>query len=161
MNRKYTTKEFKEVVDRLRENFQNVNLTTDIIVGFPGETEEEFNQTYEFLKEICFYKMHVFKYSKRDGTVASKMPNQVDGNIKENRSKKLIELSNRNQLAYNENYIGKNLEVLFEEKQGEFFVGHTKNYIVAKVKTDKNIENQIITVIGEKADIDNIICNFN
>ena len=156
MNRKYTTKEFKEVVDRLRENFQDVNLTTDIIVGFPGETEEEFNKTYEFLKEICFYKMHVFKYSKRDGTVASKMPNQVDGKIKEERSKKLIELSNSNQLKYNEKYIGKQLEVLFEEKQEDFFVGHTKNYMVVKVKTNKNIENQIIRVICKNANIDNI-----
>ena len=116
MNRKYTTKEFKEVVDRIRKNFQNVNLTTDVIVGFPGETENEFNGTYNFLKEIAFYKMHVFKYSKRDGTVAAKMQNQVDGSIAEERSKKLIELSNKNTLMYNKTYIGKKVKGLFEEK---------------------------------------------
>ena len=103
MNRKYTTKEFREVVKRLRDNIKDVNLTTDIIVGFPGETEEEFNTTYEFLKEIKFYKMHIFKYSKRDGTIAATMPNQIDGNIAEQRSKKLIELSERNQKEYEKN----------------------------------------------------------
>ena len=143
MNRKYTINEFKEVTKRLRENFENSNLTTDIIVGFPGETEEEFNTTYEFLKDIAFYKMHVFKYSKRDGTIAAKMPNQVDGNIAEERSKKLIELSNHNQLMYNKKYIGKEVEVLFEEKQSNFWVGHTKNYMVVKLKSDDNLENKI------------------
>lgn len=94
MNRRYTTEEFKAVTKRLRAKFPNAALTTDIIVGFPGETDEEFNTTYEFLKEIAFYKMHIFKYSQRKGTKAAVMPNQVDGKIKEERSKKLIELSN-------------------------------------------------------------------
>ena len=146
MNRKYTTKEFKEVVKRLRNSFPNCNLTTDIIVGFPGETEEEFNKTYEFLKDIAFYKMHVFKYSKRDGTVAAKMSNQIDGNIAEERSRKLIELSNKNQEMYDVKYVGKEVEVLFEEKQGEFWVGHTKNYMVVKKKSDENLENKIYMV---------------
>ena len=145
MNRKYTTEEFKQVTEYLRKNFEDVNLTTDIIVGFPGETEEEFNTTYKFLENIAFYKMHVFKYSKRDGTVAAKMPNQVDGNIAEERSKRLIELSEKNMEFYNEKYIGKVVEVLFEEKQGDFWVGHTKNYMVVKVKTDKDLENKLIT----------------
>ena len=83
MNRKYTTDQFRHVVELLRNAYPEVHLTTDVIVGFPGETEEEFNKTYEFLKEIKFYKMHVFKYSPRSGTVAAKMPNQIDGNIKE------------------------------------------------------------------------------
>ena len=160
MNRKYTTEEFKDVVKRLRDNFDDVNLTTDIIVGFPGETEEEFNKTYEFLKEIAFYKMHVFKYSKRDGTVASTMPNQVDGNVKEERSKKLIELSNKNQLLYNQKYIGKELEVLFEEKHADFYVGHTKNYMVVKVKSQADIDNKIITVVGEDADHNEIFAKI-
>ena len=90
MNRRYTTEEFKAVTKRLRAKFPNAALTTDIIVGFPGETDEEFNTTYEFLKEIAFYKMHIFKYSQRKGTKAAVMPNQVDGKIKEERSKKLI-----------------------------------------------------------------------
>lgn len=146
MNRKYTTKEFKEVVKRLRDNFPNCNLTTDIIVGFPGETEEEFNQTYEFLKDIAFYKMHVFKYSKRDGTVAAKMQNQVDGNIAEERSRKLIELSNENQSMYDKKYKGMEMEVLFEEKQGDFWVGHTRNYMVVKKKLEEDLANRICMV---------------
>jgi len=145
MNRKYNTEEFKQVTERLRNYLKDVNLTTDIIVGFPGETEEEFNDTYKFLQNIAFYKMHVFKYSKRDGTVAAKMPNQVDGNIAEERSKKLIELSEKNMKMYNEKYIGKEVEVLFEEKQDEFWIGHTRNYMVVKVKSDKDLENEIIT----------------
>ncbi len=143
MNRKYTTKEFREVVKRLRDNIKDVNLTTDIIVGFPGETEEEFNTTYEFLKEIKFYKMHIFKYSKRDGTIAATMPNQIDGNIAEQRSKKLIELSERNQKEYEKKYAGKEVEVLFEEKQGEYWVGHTRNYMLVKYKSNQNLENKI------------------
>ena len=145
MNRKYTTKEFREVVKRLRNNIKDVNLTTDIIVGFPGETEEEFNTTYEFLKEIKFYKMHIFKYSKRDGTIAATMPNQIDGNIAEQRSKKLIELSERNQKEYEKKYAGKEVEVLFEEKQGEYWVGHTTNYMLVKYKSNQNLENKILS----------------
>ena len=144
MNRKYTTQEFREVVKRLRDNFEDVNLTTDIIVGFPGETEEEFNTTYEFLKEIKFYKMHIFKYSKRDGTLAAIMPNQIDGNIAEQRSKKLIELSEKNQKEYEKKYEGKEVEVLFEEKQGEYWVGHTRNYMLVKYKSNQNLENKIV-----------------
>ena len=145
MNRKYTTKEFREVVKRLRDNIKDVNLTTDIIVGFPGETEEEFNTTYEFLKEIKFYKMHIFKYSKRDGTIAATMPNQIDGNIAEQRSKKLIELSERNQKENEKKYEGKEVEVLFEEKQGEYWVGHTRNYMLVKYKSNQNLENKILS----------------
>ena len=111
MNRKYTTDQFRHVVELLRNAYPEVHLTTDVIVGFPGETEEEFNKTYEFLKEIKFYKMHVFKYSPRSGTVAAKMPNQIDGNIKEERSNKLIELSDENEKEYNQKYIGKEVEL--------------------------------------------------
>lgn len=150
MNRRYTTEEFEQGVNRLRKVFPNVALTTDVIVGFPGETEEEFNQTYEFLKRIKFYKMHIFKYSQRKGTKAAVMPNQINGDIKEERSRKLIELSDRNEREYNEQYIGKEVEVLFEEPHIEdgkrYFKGHTTNYIVVKMKTDENIENKIKTV---------------
>ena len=146
MNRKYTTEEFKQVTERIRKNFKDVNLTTDIIVGFPGETDEEFNLTYNFLKDIAFYKMHIFKYSKRDGTVAAKMPNQIDGNIAEERSKKLIELSEKNMESYNEKYFGKEVEVLFEEKQGEYWVGHTRNYIIVKIKSNDLLENVVKNV---------------
>ena len=147
MNRKYTTDQFRHVVELLRNAYPEVHLTTDVIVGFPGETEEEFNKTYEFLKEIKFYKMHVFKYSPRSGTVAAKMPNQIDGNIKEERSNKLIELSDKNEEEYNQKYIGKEVEVLLEEREGEYLKGHTTNYMVIKMKTNENLENTIQKVV--------------
>lgn len=152
MNRRYTTEEFKAVTKRLRAKFPNAALTTDIIVGFPGETDDEFNTTYEFLKDIAFYKMHIFKYSQRKGTKAAVMPNQVDGKIKEERSKKLIELSNENEYNYNKKYIGKQVEVLFEEREGEYLKGHTTNYIVVKHKTDKDdLINKIAKVTVSEA----------
>lgn len=152
MNRKYTIEEFEKGVELLRKAFKQVHLTTDIIVGFPGETNEEFEKTYELLKKVKFYKMHIFKYSQRKGTVAAKMPNQIDGNIKEERSNKLIELSNENETNYQKEYIGKQLEVLFEEKEGNYIKGHTTNYMVVKVETNKNIENTIqnVKIIGQE-----------
>ena len=150
MNRKYTTAEVKEIIERIRRYYDDVMLTTDIIVGFPGETEEEFETTYQFLKEVKLYKMHVFQYSPRKGTRAAVMPNQIDGNIKEARSKKLIELSNENQKMYNQQLVGKDVEVLFEDKEVEdgitYFRGHTQNYILVKYKTDENLENTLKNV---------------
>ena len=146
MNRKYSVEKFEKEVELLRKYYPNVALTTDIIVGFPDETEEEFTQTYEFLNKIDFYKMHIFKYSPRKGTKAAIMKNQIPGNIKEERSRKLIELSDKKQKEHNEKYIGKNLEVLFEEKEGEYYKGHTTNYIVVKKKTDEQLENVIKSV---------------
>ena len=146
MNRRYTTKEFKEIVERLRNTYKDVMLTTDIIVGFPGETEEEFSETYKFLKDIKFYKMHIFKYSPRKGTKAAEMKNQVNGNIKEERSRKLIELSDENEKEYNKRYIGKEVEILFEEEKEGLYKGHTQNYILAYYNTDKKLENKIVKV---------------
>lgn len=151
MNRRYTTKEFEEGVELIRKYYKNVALTTDIIVGFPGETDEEFNKTYEFLKRINFYQMHIFKYSPRKGTKAAVMPNQIDGNIKEQRSTKLIELSHNNEIKYNEKEVGKELEVLWEEKEGDYIKGHTKNYKVVKIPY-KNIENTISKAKIEKVE---------
>ncbi len=150
MNRKYTAEDFEKVVERLRKAFQNVALTTDIIVGFPGETEEEFKTTYEYLKKIKFCKMHVFKYSQRKGTRAAVMPNQIDGSAKEKRSRMLIELSNKNEKEFLDKYIGKEVKVLFEQEENGHMKGHTSNYMVVKVE-EKNIENKIIKVkiIGE------------
>jgi len=150
MNRKYLIKEFKEKVELLRKTFSDVALTTDIIVGFPGETEEEFQRTYENLCEIEFSKMHVFKYSKRIGTVASKMENQVDVETKEIRSKKIIEHSNRNEEEFVKRYLNKKVSVLFEQKEGEYIKGHTENYIVVKCKWKDDIENEIRTVLIKK-----------
>lgn len=147
MNRHYNTEEFKKATELLRKAYPNVALTTDIIVGFPGETEEEFNITYDFLKEINFYKMHVFKYSPRHGTKAEKMPNQIDGNIKEERSKKLIELSDKNEINQNKRYINKNLDVLIEEFEEGYYKGHTTNYIMVKIQENtNNLQNKIVTV---------------
>ena len=150
MNRRYTTQQFRNIVECLRKYYEDVILTTDIIVGFPGETEEEFNKTYEFLKEIKFYKMHIFKYSPRKGTKAAQMKQQIDGAKKEERSHKLIELSDENEKSYNKKYVGKTVEVLFEEKKDNYYKGHTKNYLLAYLSEenvkDIKIENQIIKV---------------
>lgn len=156
MNRRYSIDEFRQGVELLRKAYNDVALTTDIIVGFPGETEEEFKATYDFLKKIKFYKMHIFKYSQRKGTRAAVMPNQVDGNIKEERSRKLIELSDKNEKAYNEKYIGQEIEVLFEEPHIEngirYMKGHTTNYRVVKLATNANLENIIKRVKIVKVD---------
>lgn len=154
MNRKYNVQELREIIDRLRRYYEDVILTTDIIVGFPGETEKDFNETYNFLEEAKFYKMHVFPYSPRKGTRAASMPNQIDGNVKEERSKKLIELSNKNQKQYNEQHIGKKVEVLFEEREKEYFKGHTQNYILVKYQTKENLENTIKEVEIKNAEIE-------
>lgn len=146
MNRRYTAEEFEEVTKRLRKAYSDVILTTDIIVGFPGETDEEFEETFNFLKKIKFFKMHVFKYSIRNGTKAATMPNQVPGDIKELRSKRLLALSDENELEYIKNYIGKEVKVLFEEKDGEYYKGHTANYIMVKVKSPIDITEQMLTV---------------
>ena len=143
MNRRYTTEEFEKSVELIRKYFKEVSLTTDIIVGFPGETDEDSDKTYQFLKQIKFYKMHIFKYSPKKGTVAEKMPNQIDGKIKEERSKKLIELSNKNEEEYNRNNIGKIVKVLFEEKVGEYYKGHTTNYITVNARYDENVIDKI------------------
>ena len=145
MNRRYTCDEFEKGTKLLRKEFPNAALTTDIIVGFPGETNEEFKTTYEFLKKIAFYKMHIFKYSQRKGTKAAIMPGQIDGSIKEQRSKELLKLSDENEEMYNSEYVGKRVEVLFEEKDGEFFKGHTTNYIEVWANGE-NLENVICNV---------------
>ena len=147
MNRRYTIQEFEEIVNRLRNAYEDVILTTDIIVGFPNETDEEFEETYKFLQKIKFYKMHVFKYSPRKGTKAAVMENQILGDIKEERSKKLLELSDKNETEYLKQYVGKNVDVLFEEQEGDYYKGHTGNYILVKYKSkDELINNRIVNV---------------
>ena len=160
MNRRYSTEEFRNIVNILRRFYQDVVLTTDIIVGFPGETEQEFEKTCEFLKEIKFYKMHVFKYSPRKGTKAASMPNQIDGNIKEERSKKLIEISSENERYYNNKYIGKEIEVLFEEKKNGTYHGHTKNYLLVYCEADENLENKIVKVKCKEAFDDHLVAEM-
>ena len=157
MNRRYTTKEFINIVNILRKYYKDVILTTDIIVGFPGETQEEFNKTYEFLKQIKFYKMHIFKYSPRKGTKAAQMKEQINGNVKEERSQKLIVLSDQNEKEYNKEYIGQEIEVLFEEEKDGIYKGHTKNYILAYCKTSKNLENRIVKTKCKQTQKDHIV----
>ena len=156
MNRRYSCTEFAEIVDRIRRYFDDSILTTDVIVGFPGETDEEFNKTVEFLKNIKFYKMHVFKYSPRRGTVAERMPDQVSSEIKDERSKVLLEMSDENENYYQESYLGKTVKVLFEEKDGDFYKGHTANYIMVKVKSDDDLSGKIIDVKLESIDRPNL-----
>lgn len=145
MNRKYTAQSFRKEVELLRKTFPNVVLTTDVIVGFPGETEQEFNETYEYLKNIRFTKLHVFRYSPRKGTVAAKMKDQVDSKIKEERSHELIKLSDKCEKEILDKYIGKKVKVLFEKQEGEYIKGHTTNYLVVKIK-DSKLENQILDI---------------
>lgn len=149
MNRKYTTKEYERGCELLRKYFVHPAITTDVIVGFPGETEEEFAQTKAYLERIHFYEMHIFKYSKRKGTRAAVMPDQIDEQIKAARSEKLIALGHVMSEEFRKFYIGKNEEVLFEEKavigDKEYFVGYTKEYVKVAKETDKNLENQIVS----------------
>lgn len=149
MNRKYTTKEYERGCELLRKYFVHPAITTDVIVGFPGETEEEFEQTKAYLEHIHFYEMHIFKYSKRKGTRAAVMPDQIDEQIKAARSEKLIALGHDMSKEFRKSYIGKNEEVLFEEKavigDKEYFVGYTKEYVKVAKKTDENLENQIVS----------------
>ena len=157
MNRKYTAEEFEKIVENIREKLERTILTTDIIVGFPGETEEEFEETTKFLEKIKFFKMHIFKYSQRDGTVASKMPNQVLPQIKEKRSNVLLELSDKNEKEYLQDYIGKKVEVLFEEEKNGYFYGHTDNFIIVKVESTEDISNEIKMVEIQKIEDLNLI----
>lgn len=149
MNRKYTTKEYERGCELLRKYFVHPAITTDVIVGFPGETEEEFEQTKAYLEHIHFYEMHIFKYSKRKGTRAAVMPDQIDEQIKAARSEKLIALGHDMSKEFRKFYIGKDEEALFEEKavigDKEYFVGYTKEYVKVAKETAENLENQIVS----------------
>lgn len=149
MNRHYTPGEYLKGVEELRAAFQNPAITTDVIVGFPGETQEEFEETREFLEKIKLYEMHIFKYSIRKGTIAAKMPDQIPDGVKAERSDILLEMEERQSREYRENYIGKEVSVLFEEEKtilGENYqIGHTPQYMKVAYKTTENLSNQIKT----------------
>jgi len=151
MNRHYTSKEYKYVVEELRKNIKDVSITTDIIVGFPGETEEEFNTTYEFLKDIRLSKMHIFKFSPRKGTRAAEMKEQVDGLAKEERSGKLIKLSNELEKEFMEKYIGTTMKVLYEQvHDSNRYEGYTSNYVKVLSESTVDVEGEILeTVIND------------
>ena len=150
MNRKYTAEEYYDVCVRLRKYFDEPALTTDVIVGFAGETEEEFAQCKAFLEKVEFFETHVFKFSIRKGTRAAKMENQVSDQIKTKRSNELLALHAVNSVKYLEKHFGKDLEVLMEEEMTindeKYFVGHTKEYIRVAVKSDEDLTNRFVVV---------------
>ena len=164
MNRRYTAKEYEDSVNLLRETLPDVSISTDVIVGFPGETEEEFNETYEFLKRIKLTKTHIFKYSPRKGTKAADMPNQIDGKVKDERSKKLIELNDINEKAFTEKFIDREMDVLFEQQvkgKEDVYEGYTRNYIKVEVHCmAANITGRIVDVKLEKAEKDYAIAEM-
>jgi threonylcarbamoyladenosine tRNA methylthiotransferase MtaB len=144
MNRKYTASEYMNKVDLIRKHMPNSGITTDIIVGFPGETEAEFNETLDFVKKINFSRIHVFKYSVREGTKAASFENQIDEKIKSERSKKLISLANKMTQNFMQEMLGKTISVLIEKKNGNLYEGYTTNYLRTIVESDIDIENQIV-----------------
>ena len=150
MNRHYTTKEYLEKCQMLRKVFENPAITTDIIVGFPGETEQDFDITVDFAKQVEFAQLHVFKYSKRNGTVAANMPNQVDEKVKSKRSEKLIQVGAALTEKYRRNFIGHKVSVLFEETKiiegREYCIGHTKNYIEVAIECDEEVVGKALDV---------------
>jgi len=150
MNRKYTTDEYREAIQLLRDNLPDVAVTTDVMVGFPGETDEEFEKSCKLLEEIAFAKMHVFKYSPRKGTPAYSFKDQVPAQIKEERSSRLIKLSDKNTLAFNSKFIGRVMPVLFEQqisfRDEDYIEGHTTNYIRVLCKGNNNLKGKIIDV---------------
>lgn len=156
MNRRYNVDEYYKGVELLREYFPDAAVTTDVIVGFPGETEEEFNITKKYLEKVCFYEMHVFKYSRRKGTVADKMPDQIPENIKSERSTELLELNEILSNGYREKYIGKKVKVLLEEnhiiENKKYIIGFTDTYVRVALENpeEKLYTNQIVNVRVKK-----------
>lgn len=150
MNRKYTAEEYYEKCELLRKYFEHPALTTDVIVGFPGETEEEFQQSMSFVDKVNFYETHIFKYSKREGTKAAVMPDQVPEQVKTVRSNQLLTLNEKKQKEFEQYYLGKSVEVLMEEeieKDGKYFqTGHTKEYIRIAVESEENWQNKLVNV---------------
>ena len=149
MNRRYTKEEFLEKVEEIKSIRKDISLSTDVIVGFPGETEENFLETLDTCRKVGFSKIHVFPYSDRNGTVASRMKNKVDGNVKKDRVKRLMELSDELEREYFEKFIGKEVEVLVEEEKENIYFGFTDNYIPIKLKGSYNI-NELYKVILTK-----------
>ena len=166
MNRRYSCSEYYEKVLILRKYFQNVAITTDIITGFPGETEEEFAQTVDFVKKVDFYETHIFKYSKRQGTIAAGMDGQLTEAQKAARSDVLLELAGERGKAFRERFIGQQIEVLLEEQKSiggrKYMVGHTKEYVQAALETEEDLSNTVVT--GEAAAFlteDILLLNFS
>lgn len=161
MNRKYNKEDFINKIEEIRKVRPNINITTDVIVGFPGEEEAHFNETIETIKKIKFTKLHVFPYSKRKGTVAASMENQVDEKIKKDRVKILLELSKKLELEYMNKYISKELIFIPEIEKDGFVMGHTGNYLEVKCKGNKDELGKDKKVIAQKIEYPYIICESN
>ena len=149
MNRKYDKRYFLNIINKIRSVRPDISITTDVIVGFPEETEEDFLECLEFIKEVNFSKIHVFPYSKRDGTKAAKMNNQVNGIIKKDRVKRLISLSEKLELSYRNKFINKNMDVLIEKSENSISFGHTSNYLYLRINKELE-ENNIVNICLEE-----------
>ena len=153
MNRHYNTEAFFEKTVLLRKYFPGCAITTDVIVGFPGETEEEFNETYEYLKKIRFFETHIFPYSRRKGTIADKMPGQLTMNEKKERVSRLLELDARLSTEFRKSKLGEETDVIIEETKTvngkEYLVGHTPEYIMTALE----IEKESLDLIGQKVSV--------
>ena len=152
MNRKYNCETYYQKLSHIKEKIPDIVFTTDVSVGFPGETEEEFEKTYQFIEKVGFTQLHVFPYSPRRGTPAAKMDNQIADTIKHERVNRLIELSHQLNSQYAKSQIGKTLRVLFEKEEDGFFIGHGDNYLLVKVSSDDRLIGQIRDVIIESYD---------
>jgi len=146
MKRKYDTARYLESVCLLKETFPDCAITTDMIVAFPGETEEEFAESLAFIEKCGFADMHIFPYSRRPGTPADKMPGQLDNATKETRSRVACAVAEKMSVTYRQNMIGKVYPVLFEEREGAYFIGHTPNYVKVYLKCDEVLHNQVLSV---------------
>lgn len=146
MNRNYKTRDYLNIVRKIRRKYSDFNFTTDVIVGFPGETREEFEETCNFVKKVGFSKVHIFKYSRREGTVADKMDKQLNVNIKKERALKLRLIDKDLEARFSEKMIGQRKEILFENKRKEYFSGFTKNYFKVRLRSRENLKNKIKTL---------------
>lgn len=160
MKRKYDTARYYQSVELLRKFFPECAVTTDMIVAFPGETEEEFAESLAFIRKCAFADMHIFPYSRRPGTPADKMPGQHNNATKEARSRAAIALAEEMSRAYREGFVGRTLEVLFEEREGEFYTGHAPNYIKVYARGE-NLHNEIRTVTVLEVYRDGVLAELN
>ena len=159
MNRHYTAEEYKSLCQKLRTTFDDATITTDVMVGFTDESEEDFNESLEFVKDIEFEKVHVFPYSQREGTVASRRGDNIPKSTKECRASIMIETAKRSRLKYFDSLIGSEQTVLFESNEGNnIYQGYTRNYVPVRYRSDKNIIGQEIKVTIESVDTNNDIC---
>jgi len=160
MNRKYKKSDFKTKIQEIRNIFDEIAITTDVIVGFPGETDEEFQEAYDFIKEINFQELHVFPYSRRQGTPADKMKGQVNGKVKKARVHQLLELSDVLKEEYMKSQLNKTKSIIVEQEKDKWYMGHSKDYLSIKIKSEKNIIGSEVQVMLERIDFPNIIASI-